>query len=93
MTCERYRGDVSCGSCGDRVIAGEPVYLVTKAKLRRCATCASRCGELPAAPDLLPLLERSQPETCSFGRFDRPQVGAALRKNILDFRARQAGEP
>lgn len=91
MICERYRCDVSCGSCGDRVPAGAPVYLVTKANLRRCAECAQKIGALPSAPDPLPLIQRAAPEVVSLKRFARQDVAATVRQNILDFRSRQAG--
>ena len=37
-------GGERCGGCLERFTAGEPIALLTDAKLRRCLACAERLG-------------------------------------------------
>jgi hypothetical protein len=41
VTWERAKGPTPCGSCGLTIDQGQPVLLVTSARLKRCAGCAS----------------------------------------------------
>ena len=90
MTAELFHQITTCGSCNDLIPAHVPVYLVTAMKLRRCERCArSMARELPK-PAPLRELPKGRPWTPA--TFDRAAVAATVRANILDWRAKQAGE-
>jgi hypothetical protein len=103
MTAELCHLDRPCGSCEHIIREGEPVYLVTRAKLPRCAECAKHVGELPEI-DLRMVDERIaamrqrtqqargvQQESMS-ERFKRETVADTVRNNIIDYRAKASGE-
>ena len=53
MTWERAARELACGGCGREIPTGEPVALVTQARLVRCEPCAKRVFEA-VAPRLEP---------------------------------------
>lgn len=83
-----YKNDL-CGSCGYQFQPDETKYL-TKAKLIRCKGCAEKIT--PQLPQIV--IEKSVRQVrhdLDFGKFNRFKVGAELRGNVLDWRAKQAG--
>jgi hypothetical protein len=95
LTADICHLDRPCGSCERIIREGEPVYLVTRAKLPRCADCAKQfaTGPLPDAVDLRvqkPI--RGVPQESMSERFKRETVADTVRKNIIDYRAKASGE-
>jgi hypothetical protein len=54
------RLEIGCHGCGQRVVAGSPVCLLTSQKIARCQSCAGLLGYTAPADlvDGLPALER-----------------------------------
>ena len=91
MTVELSHGRLPCSRCETVITVNLPVYRVTKARLPYCEDCARRLaiGPLPSPPAIAS--PRKLPPL-SLDRFNRFTVAAKVRGNILDWRARQAGE-
>lgn len=53
MTWARATTATTCGLCGGEIPRGDLVALLSRAKLRRCVTCAGRCPwpNLPLLPE------------------------------------------
>lgn len=105
MKAERWHHATACGGCGLTIQAHEPVYLVTAKRLARCERCSRTLliGPLPEVPPIIeaPLpylteadqaLGRRMRETIRQARFPKAAVAKKVRENILDWRARQAGD-
>lgn len=91
MTCELSNRPVLCGFCGELIPAGRPVYRLTRAQQTRCQVCAPRMG-VPL-PDIPVGRVEAQQRPLDLSRFDRFLVARDLRGRILDWRAKQSGEP
>lgn len=90
MTAERVHGAMSCGACASVLRAGEVVYRVTTARLARCAACAKAIqADLPK----IQATHNDAPKPREvFARFNRGEMAGVVKRNILDWRAKQAGE-
>lgn len=85
MTWIKSPGACLCGSCNHEIAEGDPVLLVTAAKLRRCQACA-KSGfdtEPPSAwpeEEVAPLVIPKAPE------FVTPRSFAAKARETIDTR-------
>jgi hypothetical protein len=79
----------TCRRCEQAIPAGVPFRYVTRSNWTYCEACAKALlGE--DAPEGLPWPVQAKPSTMeSFNAFRMRQ---ALRRNMLDYRAKQAGE-
>jgi hypothetical protein len=90
-------GPIRCtvAKCNAVIAAGDRYRLMSKADLPYCLDCARQAvpGEAtPTVAELGPSGVSARPVESFGAQFDRTVIGAKLRGNVLDWRARQAGE-
>lgn len=93
MTWDIARVDIPCSRCDAVVRVGEPFRYMARGHHRYCAGCAFKSTqEQPPAQEPVarptPLVGYAE----KLARFNRTEMAAKVRGNILDYKAKQVGE-